>query len=106
MKPVSAPKVLPHAESTVRCPERRLQATLAQGKKRSRLPAAAGIESPSSVTQKAALELWSGGATRLLLHLMGRDIPPYRMSRIQLSAAEWAAAKESARITPANGSTA
>ena len=102
MKPVSVLKVLPRAKSTMQRPERRLRATPAQGKKRSRLPAAAGLESPSSVTQKAALELWSGGPTRLLLCLVGRDILLHRLSHIRLSEAE----KESARMTPATGSTA
>ena len=54
----------------------------------------------------AALELWSGEATRLLLRLVGRDILLRRLSRIRLSAVDWAAAKESARMTPASGSTA
>ena len=76
------------AENTPRHPGRRLRAAPAQGKTRSRLLAAAGLESPSSATQKAARELWNDEATRLLLRLMGRDIPPRRLSRIRLSAAD------------------
>ena len=56
--------------------------------------------------RKAALEQWSAKEIRLLPRLEGRDIPPRHLSRIRLSAADWAAAKESARMTPATGSTA
>ena len=77
-----------------------------QDKRRSRLLAAVRLESPSSAMQKATLELWSDEATRLLLRLVGRDIPPRRLSRIRLSAADWAIEKESTRMTPATGSTA
>src|SRR4051812_36689957 len=100
MKMASALKVLPRAESTVRRLERRLQATPMQEKQKSRLSVAAGLESPSSVTHKAVLGLWSGEASRILLRLVGRDIPPHHLSRIRLSAAAWATAKESARMTP------
>ena len=106
MTPTPALEVLPHAESMVRCPGHRLLAAPMQDKKRSRLLAAVGLESPSSATLKAALELWNDEATRLLLRLVGRDIPPRHLSRIRLSAADWATEKESARMTPATGSTA
>ena len=36
----------------------------------------------------SSVGLWSDGATRLRLRLMGRDIPPHRLSRIQLLAAD------------------
>ena len=85
MKPTPALRVLPHAENTPRHPGRRLQAALAQGKTRSQLLAAAGLGSPLSATQKAAPELWNDKAIRLLPRLVGRDIPPRRMSRIRLS---------------------
>ena len=61
---------------------------------------------PSSATGKAALGRWSAKAIRLLPRLVGRDIPPRRLSHIQLSVADWATAKESARTTRATGSTA
>ena len=56
--------------------------------------------------QKAVPEEWNDEATRLLLRLAGKDIPPHRLSCIRLSAADSAAAKELAKTTPAIGSTA
>ena len=53
----------------------------------SRTPAV-GLGSPSSVTQKAAPELWNDEAIHLLPRLVGRDIPPRRLLRIRLSAAD------------------
>ena len=88
MKPMPVLEVLPHAKSTVRHHERRLRATPTQDKKRSRLLTAVGLGSPSSVTQKVAPELWNDEAIRLLPRLVGRDIPPRRLSRIRLSAAD------------------
>ena len=85
---MSALKALPHAESKAQRHERRLRAEPAQGKKRSRLPVAVGLESPSSATQKVALELSSDEVIRLLLRLVGRDIPPRCLSRIRLSASD------------------
>ena len=88
MKPAHALRVLPRAESTLRHPGRRLRAAPVQGKTRSQLQATAGLESPSSATQKAALEQWSANAIRLLPHLEGRDVPPRRLSRIRLLVAD------------------
>ena len=56
--------------------------------------------------QKAAPEEWSDEATCRLLRLAGKDILLSRLSSIRLSAADLVAAKESARMTPAIGSTA
>ena len=106
MKPAPALRVLPHAESTPRHPGRRLRAAPDQEKTRGRLLAAAGLGSPSSATRKAALEQWSAKEIRVLPGLKGRDIPPRRLSRIRLSVAGWAIAKESARMTLATGSSA
>ena len=88
MKPASTLKALSHAESMMQRHEHRLQVAPAPGKKRIRLLVAVGLESPSSATQKAALEVWNDEATRLLLRLVGRDIPPCRLSRIRLSATD------------------
>ena len=56
--------------------------------------------------EKAALQVWNDEAIFILLRLVGRDIPPRRLSRIRLSAADLVAAKESARMMPTIGSTA
>ena len=69
-------------------------------------PATVGFTSPSSMTQKAAPELWSGKATRLLLSLVEKGIPLRRLSRNRHSATALAAGKESEKMTPATGSTA
>ena len=96
----------PLAESMTRRRVRRLRVAPVRDKRRSRKPAAAGLILPSSATQKAALEEWSGEVTCRLLRLAGKDILPRRLSSIRLSAADLVAAKESARMTPAIGSTA
>ena len=75
-------------------------------KRRSRLLAAAGLALPSSATQKAVPEEWNNKATCLLLRLAGKDIPPRRLSSIRLEAADLHVVRESARMTPAIGSTA
>ena len=72
----------------------------------SRLPAAAGHASPSSETKTAALERWSGEATRLLLSLVEPGTPLCRLSRTRHSATTLAAEMESERTTPAIGSIA
>ena len=87
-KPTPARKALPRAEITARRPGRQLRAKPARGARKSRLPAEAEPESPSSETQKAILGPWSGGATRLRLGPVERDIPPHRLLRIRLSAAD------------------
>ena len=69
----------------------------------SRLPAAVGLTSPSSMTQTAALEQWSSEATRLPLRLAEKGTPLCRLSRTQHSATALAAEKESERMTPALG---
>ena len=84
----------------------RLRVAPEPDKRRSRLLAAAGLALPLSVMQKAAPEEWNDEAICLLPRLVGRDIPPRRLLRIRLSAADWATAKESARMMPATGSTA
>ena len=83
-----AQKALPRAESTARRPGRRLRVKPVPDTRKSRLPAEAEPGSPSSETQKAVPGPWIGGATRLRLHLVGRDIPPHRLLRIRLSAAD------------------
>ena len=87
MKPTSEMEA-PLTESTARRRVRRLRVAPAQDKRRSRLLAAAGLESPSSATRKAALERWSAKEIRLLPRLEGRDIPPCRLSRIRLLVAD------------------
>ena len=54
----------------------------------------------------AALELWSTKETCLLPHLEEKDASLRRLSHIRLLATDSAAEKESARVTPATGSTA
>ena len=102
MKPVPELEA-PLAESTALRRVRRLRVAPVQDKRRSRLLAVAGLESPSSTTQKAVPEVWNNEATRLLLHLVGRDIPPRLLSRIRLLVADLVAAKELARLMPAIG---
>ena len=86
-KPTPARKALPRAEIMARRTGRRLRVETARGTRKSRLPAEAKLESPLSETQKATLGPWSGGATRLRLGPVERDIPPLRLWRIRLSAA-------------------
>ena len=105
MKPTSELES-PLVESTARRRVCRLRVAPEQDKRRSRLLAAAGLALPSSATQKATPEEWSDEATCLLLRLAGKDIPPCRLSSIRLSVADLVAAKESARMMPAIGSTA
>ena len=81
-KPTPARKALPRAESTARRHVRRLRAVLVRDKRRSRLLAAAGLESPLSAMEKAALQVWNDEAIFILLRLVGRDIPPRRLLRI------------------------
>ena len=88
MKPAPALRVLPHAENTPRHPGRRLQAAPAQGKTRSRLPAAAGLALPSSATRKAALERLNTKEICLLPRPEEKDASLRRLSRIRLSATD------------------
>ena len=88
MKPAPALRVLPHAENMPRHPGHRLQAAPAQGKTRSRLLAAAGLESPSSATRKAALKRWKAKEICLLPHLEERDVSLRRLSRTRLLATD------------------
>ena len=87
-KPTPARKALPRAEITARRLGHRLWVKPARGARKSRLPAEAELESPSSEMQKATPGPWSGGATRLRLGPVERDIPPLRLWRIRLSAAD------------------
>ena len=54
----------------------------------------------------AALELWSTKEICLLPRLEEKDASLHRLSPIRLLATDSAAEKESARTTPATGSTA
>ena len=54
----------------------------------------------------AALELWSTKEICLIPRLEEKDASPCRLSRTRLLATDSAAEKESARTTPATGSTA
>ena len=73
---------------------------------KSRLPAAAGLTSPSSATKTAAQEQWNDGMTVRLLPLAGKGTFPYRLSITHHSASALAVEKESEKTMPATGSIA
>ena len=92
------------AESKARHLRRRLVAS-AEEETRSRLPAAAGLASPLSMTKTAAREQWNDGMTVRLLPLAGKGASPRRLLNTRHSATDLAAEKESERTMPATGST-
>ena len=70
---------------------------------RSRLPAAAGLASPSSATKTAAQEQCSDETTVRLLLPAGRGAFPRRLLISRHSATALAAEKESEKAMPATG---
>ena len=69
------------------------------------MPAAAGLALPSSAARQAALERLNTKEICLLLRLEEKDVSLRRLSRTRFWATDSAAKKESARTTPATGST-
>ena len=73
---------------------------------RSRLPAAAGLTSPSSATKTVAQEQYGGETTVRLLLPAGKGAFPRRLLITHHSATALAAEKESEKTMPATGSIA